>query len=114
NWNARSQQDLMQLLETFEKAAAHLQRLLDKEVHASIWLELLIDSLEALNMRDFLRDDSAGAAMLNLITRMRYDAAERTVNLSWTEFRVWLGRSLEQHYFNPPSQGRQDVQLFTL
>lgn len=114
HWNARSHQDLMKLLQDFEKAAAHLKLLLNKEVTASAWLELLIDSLEALNMTGFLSSDSAGSALLDLLTQMKHGAAKRAITLSWTEFRAWVGRSLEQHYFNPSSKSSHDVQLFTL
>lgn len=114
HWHAHSHRDLMKLLRDFEKAAAHLKQLLDKTVPASTWLELLIDSLTALNITAFLGVDPAGSALLDLLTRMKHGAAQRAITLSWAEFRVWLGRSLEQHYFNPAPNSRHDVQLFTL
>lgn len=114
HWHGRTHQDLMNLLRDFEKAAAHLQLLLDKEAPASTWLELLIDSLAALNITAFLGVDPAGSALLDLLTRMKQGAAKRAITLGWTEFRVWLGRSLERHYFNPAPNSRHDVQLFTL
>lgn len=105
---------LQTLLKRFEKSAVHLQTLLDKTVAASIWLQLLNESLDALDITNYLADDPAGAAILNLILHMREAADSQTITLNWTEFRAWWGRSLEQHYFNPTASERYDVRLFNL
>ncbi len=111
-WKNQTQSRLRSLLKRFENAGLPLQKLYQHGLAStSTWLKQLRLSLQALHISDFLQDDPAGEQVLALLDNMQ--STKIHIQLSWTEFRTWLGRQLEQHYFIPPV-ARHGVQLLNL
>lgn len=72
----------------------------------------LLQSLESLNARQSLENDRAGQGVLEAITALHDDELP-AVALTWTEFRTWLGRTVERHLYVPENLP-QGVTLLSL
>jgi ATP-dependent helicase/nuclease subunit B len=113
-WNSGVQQQLIELLELHERAAAPLQKLLRKTSPADSYARELLDSLQHLQLQHSLAEDEAGRLALSLLDRIQRGASAIGASIGWQDFRIWLGHALETEYFSPATRGDSRVQLLTL
>ncbi|WP_455216847.1 PD-(D/E)XK nuclease family protein, partial [Kaarinaea lacus] len=76
-------------------------------------LEALKRSLEILELDKNLANDDAGQLILEELQNMQAATSGRSLRVNWSEFRNWLGRTLEQFNFKPNRQTGQ-VQLMSM
>ena len=76
-------------------------------------LDALDQSLHILGLRGSFSADDAGIKILEELQQMRSAALGTDLSLNWTEFRNWLGRTLERFNFLPRIQTGH-VQLMSL
>lgn len=106
--------DIGSLLETLAEALAPLQAFLGNGKHqpADI-LHALQQSLHTLGLTDSFNNDAAGQRILEELQQMQAASASSKLRMTWSEFRTWLGRTLERFNFQPAAQSRQ-VTLMSL
>jgi ATP-dependent helicase/nuclease subunit B len=112
-WNSNAQQQLAELLDRYAQAAGALQKMLQKPARADSYAQELLRSLHQLQLHSLLAGDEAGRQMLSLLERIQRSAAAAGARIGWLDFRIWLGYTLETHYFSP-STGNPQVQLLNL
>ncbi len=116
-WPADLATPVTQLLDVLEQAIAPLHAIAEPTNRpASEYLQALDHALHGLGLDTTCKEDPAGQCLLEQLQALRLAVADRTITLSWLEFRNWLGQSLEQARFSPPlvDDGRPQVQLLTL
>ncbi len=114
-WPAQTQQELDELLDRLEAVCAPLQALSGGGTHRpETLLNALGQALTASGLASSLAGDAAGSAVLEELAALQRAVAGRSLRFTWTEFRTWLGRTLENATFSPPQEGEGRVQLFTL
>ena len=114
-WATTIEQDLQELLDRLEAACAPLQALTGGGAHRPAdLLAALTQSLNASGLAHSLAEDAAGRAVLDELAALQRAVAGRDLRFTWTEFRTWLGRTLENATFSPSQAGEGRVQLFTL
>jgi len=104
---------LNNLIDTIQEAAKPLQKLLRGKHNPARFLDALLSSMEPIEMHNELANDAAGQRMLDEINNMRLSITEQSFSINWSEFRHWLGRTLERHNFVPPASPSK-VQLLDL
>jgi len=100
--------DLHELLNTLEQAAAPLTKVIantSDRHQASYIIDSLLESLKRIGMYDLLEKDIAGCRLLQEIILMQQSARQTGIRLNWIQWREWLGKTLEQYNFVPPSSG---------
>lgn len=112
-WMADSANSLLHLLERLETAAAPLQSKLKDRQTPSLWLKTLQASLQQIGMAEQFVKDPAGSRLLQALEQMQQAARHTHMQLGWLDLRTWLGRTLEQFHFQPPTNG-QGVYLLGL
>ena len=106
--------DIYSLLETIAAAAKPLLPYLDgKQYSPATILISLNESLDTLGFTTAMSQDAAGQRILEELQQMSAATHNSSLLMSWTEFRTWLGRTLERFNFEPPAQSGQ-VQLMSL
>lgn len=106
--------DVHLLLDTLEAAASPLLTCTDDKTHPpGDFLSALGTSLESLGLDQSFSDDAAGQRILEELQQMQAATQDSTLQMRWSEFRTWLGRTLERFNFQPPAQSSQ-VQLMSL
>ena len=106
--------DIYLLLDSLESAAAPLLVYTDDLPHPpGDYLDALTASLERLGLNQSFADDAAGQRILEELQQMQAATPHTTLQMRWSEFRTWLGRTLERFNFQPPGQSGQ-VQLMGL
>lgn len=73
----------------------------------------LHETLLRLGLAASFAADAAGARLLQELEAMAAAIEDDTPPLAWSEFRAWLGRTLERYNFRPPVSGGR-VQLMGL
>jgi ATP-dependent helicase/nuclease subunit B len=97
-------EQILALLDHLEHAAAPLTALQRGSSRpAGRFLAALRESLTRLGLADGLGEDPAGQSLFDVLERMEAASNAGPLRLRWPEFRAWLGRNLERHYFRPPS-----------
>jgi len=91
------------LLARLEEAGARLISLQTSAQPLCMWLAALDASLTALGLDEGLARDPAGTALLDLLEELQIAVGDLVMQLDWSEFRLWLGRELEQAEFRPPA-----------
>ncbi len=115
DWPAQAQAELDALLDRLETACTPLQRFAAGGRHPpGNLLDALAHALQVLGMDRGLAADPAGAQVLAEIHALGHAADRRGLRFSWTEFRIWLGRRLENATFRPPRPRHAPVRLLTL
>lgn len=104
---------IIPLLERFQQTAAPLTALLAGKHPAHRFLDTLTQSLQALELSTSLANDAAGQRLLDTLAALTQAALRVPTLLSWNEFRMWLGQTLESERFRPPHQHSQ-VQIMGL
>jgi ATP-dependent helicase/nuclease subunit B len=112
-WSAATAERLRELLNVLDQAADPLRECLEGEHAAHEFLNRLSESLQRLGMWQSFEDDPAGQRVLHEWRLLRDAALRSDVDMSWNEFRRWLGSALERHDFRP-SAGTGPVMLLTL
>lgn len=112
-WPAAVSEPLQALLEHLAQAAQPLLSLQTESASATQFLVKLRASLEQLGVWQGFESDAAGQAIIRLWETLLAAAQQTPLQLNWTEFRIWLGRSLEETRFTPET-GSGPVQLLTL
>jgi ATP-dependent helicase/nuclease subunit B len=113
---AADYEDIHFLLDTLAAAVTPLQTFLDHPDHRhppSLILTALAQSLATLGLDAGFADDAAGQRILEELRQLQIAALDTDLHMHWTEFRGWLGRSLERFNFQPASQAG-GIQLMSL
>ncbi len=92
---------MRKLLDKLEAAAQPLMALVNDTHTAEDYIKATCESLQLLGLDQQFEQDPAGRRVLQELEDMRQGLRQRTLSLSWFEFRSWLGRSLETHNFRP-------------
>jgi ATP-dependent helicase/nuclease subunit B len=94
--------DIYPLLDIIAEAAKPLLRFIHVGRYSPVEiLQALEQSLHTLGLFDSLSNDDAGIKILEELQQMQSAAQGTDLNMSWTEFRNWLGRTLERFNFLP-------------
>jgi len=114
SWTEEMASQLQQLLNRLEQAADPLHACLGATRSRPVTLlQKLRESLDAVGIWASFENDPAGQRILQE-WQLLFDAAEHSViDMSWLEFRAWLGSALERHDFVPLTSD-SPVQLLTL
>ena len=100
-WSSDISQTLLTILERFESAAEIIKPLLKGQHNALHCIEKLSSSIELLGMTTLLQEDAAGSRIIEMLNTLKYSAEKYSLKFNWSDFRTWLGRSLEQFVFTP-------------
>lgn len=112
-WPAAVAEPIDALLDRLETAARPLAQIRKRSRAPREFLSALHDSLTTLGVWEAFEHDAAGQDLLQLWAELDSAAAQAPTALSWQEFRVWLGNTLESRNFRPGlSEG--PVQLLNL
>ncbi len=112
-WNNIDTAAVHALLNSIEAAAAPLLRFIDNKRHSPLaLLDALQQSLSSIGIWQAYHHDAAGEAIITEIAAMRHAIKERSLKINWSEFRTWLGRTLERANFAAQESGQ--IQLLTL
>lgn len=101
------------LLDRLDHAATPLRLLSAYPQRPDRLLSALHETLHRLGLAASFAQDTAGARLLQELEAMTAAVEDDTPPLAWTEFRAWLGRTLERYNFRPAVNGGQ-VQLMGL
>lgn len=101
HWPAEFVEPLHALLDRLDAAARPLQRLREDHHSARLLLAQLRVSLSTLGIWERLDADAAGRRVVALWEELDAAAQCAPLSLSWQEFRIWLGRALEDKTFRP-------------
>lgn len=94
--------DIHALLNDLERAGSPLRPFANDDRHAPHrLLDALNDSLRRLGLDRAFARDAAGEQVLRVLDELRHSLRQRNLSMTWTEFRSWLGRALEQNHFSP-------------
>lgn len=100
-WSSETSVLLMQMLNNLETASASLKPLLHGQHSALSYVETLTESLAMIGMTTLLENDAAGSRVIEMLETLKHSAEQYALEFSWSDFRTWLGRSLEQFVFSP-------------
>ncbi len=100
-WSSETSGTLINILESFEAANELLKPFLKGSHDASDYIEVLSSTLELLGMTRLLQNDAAGIRIIEMLDTLKYSANQYNLKFNWSDFRTWLGRSLEQFVFTP-------------
>ncbi|MCW9013954.1 MAG: PD-(D/E)XK nuclease family protein [Gammaproteobacteria bacterium] len=103
HWSPQSFEFISQLLNQLEQISTPLRKLQleNKPVSPEIYLQTLCRSLEQLNIDQRLQNDIAGRRILQELNNMRLGLKQAQPEMTWQDFRSWLGNTLEQEQFKP-------------
>ncbi|MBI1422948.1 MAG: Dna2/Cas4 domain-containing protein [Gammaproteobacteria bacterium] len=101
------------LLQRLGDACQPLVQLIQKRHALSEFLHALRRVLDATGLSTSMQQDAAGLSILQTLDDMQHAAPAHQGKRHWRDFRAWLGRNLEQHYFRPPSD-RSPVELLSI
>ena len=113
-WTEETAAQLHQLLNRLDQAAEPLRACLGATRSRPVTLlEGLRESLEAVGIWTAFEHDPAGQRIIQE-WQLLFDAAQHSdIDMSWIEFRAWLGTALERHDFVPATSD-SPVMLLTL
>ena len=114
SWTKETADELQQLLNLLDQAAEPLRdHLGNARTRPVTLLESLRESLEAIGIWTAFEQDPAGQRIIQE-WQLLFDAATHsTLDMSWIEFRAWLGAALERHDF-VPATADSPVMLLTM
>jgi len=113
-WTEETAEQLQQLLNRLDHAAEPLRACLGPSRSRPVTLlESLRESLDTIGIWTAFEHDPAGQRILQE-WQLLFDAAKHSdIDMSWIEFRAWLGTALERHVF-VPATADSPVMLLTL
>ena len=100
-WSSETSKSLTEILELFESANNLLKPLLKGSHSASDYIDKLSSSLELIGMTNLLETDAAGIRVIEMLETLKNSANQYSLKFNWSDFRTWLGRSLEKFVFTP-------------
>lgn len=100
-WSSEITVLLIHMLDNLEAAATLLKPLLHGQHSAVTYIEKLTQSIELIGMTDLLAKDAAGTRVIEMLETLMHSAQQYELAFTWSDFRTWLGRSLEQFVFSP-------------
>jgi ATP-dependent helicase/nuclease subunit B len=113
-WSCEISETLTGILDSFETANELLKPLLKGQHNALEYIQKLTASLELIGMTKLLQEDAAGSRVIEMLETLRHSAEQYSLEFSWSDFRTWLGRSLEQFVFSPELSSTQAGNPVTL
>lgn len=100
-WTSEISELLIEILESFESANELLKPLLKGPHPASQYIDALSASIDLLGMTNLLQQDAAGMRIIEMLETLKHSANQYKLEFRWSDFRTWLGRSLEKFVFTP-------------
>ena len=100
-WSSETSKDLIEILELFETANKLLKPFLKGSHDAVHYIEILSSSLELIGSSPLLAKDAAGVRIIEMLETLKHSAEQFNLKFNWSDFRTWLGRSLEKFVFTP-------------
>lgn len=100
-WSSETSNNLIEILNSFESADELLRPLLTGTHIAEKFVDALTLSLNRLGMTSLLEDDAAGVRIIEMLETLKHSAQQYELKFNWSDFRTWLGRSLEKFVFTP-------------
>jgi len=100
-WSSETSTTLLAILDSFDTANNSLKPLLSGSHEACDYIEKLMLSLNLLGMTELLQKDAAGIRILEMLETLKHSAVQYNLKFKWSDFRTWLGRSLEKFVFVP-------------
>jgi len=110
---AKYYDDIPILLGSLDKSVQKLKTLLLGKHPPVEFIESLLETLEALGIKDSLTADDAGYRVITELKLMSDACRFADLHIDWLSFRVWLGETLESYNFQPVNNSSQ-VQLLSL
>ena len=98
-WSSEISSSLIDILEIFESASDLLKPLLKGSHDAREYINALTSSIECIGMTSLLEKDLAGIRIIEMLDTLRHSAEQYALKFNWSDFRTWLGRSLEKFVF---------------
>ena len=100
-WSSDTSKTLIAILDAFDSANELLKPLLKGSHAAENYIDALSSSLNLLGMTSLLEDDAAGMRIIEMLETLKHSAQQYNLEINWSDFRTWLGRSLEKFVFMP-------------
>ena len=100
-WSSEISETLIKIIDSFEAANELLKPLLKGSHDAGDYIDALSASLELLGMSSLLEEDAAGVRVIEMLETLKHSANQYNLKFNWSDFRTWLGRSLELFVFTP-------------
>lgn len=100
-WSSETSGTLAEILKIFETANNVLAPLTSGSHEANKYIEALSSSLEIIGMSSLLEKDAAGVRVIEMLETLKHSANLYNLKFNWSDFRTWLGRSLEKFVFTP-------------
>ena len=100
-WASETSTTLFAILDAFDTANNSLKPLLNGSHDAHHYIEQLMASLQQLGMTDLFQEDAAGMRIMEMLETLKHSATQYNLKFNWSDFRTWLGRSLEKFVFVP-------------
>ena len=114
SWTKETAEQLNMLLNRLDQAADPLRSYPNGQLEKpAILLQALRDSLELAGIWQAFEADQAGQRIIHEWQLLRDAASHCELEMSWIEFRAWLGAALERHDFRPATAD-SPVLLLTL
>ena len=115
HWENNCYENIYRLLNEIDAISAPLFKLFNsnKTTATSKYLQILSDSLTKLGLSTSLLQCEAGENVLAEITHMLNACDAANPDMSWSDFRTWLGNSFENHHYSP-SSAASHVRLLNL
>ena len=98
-WSPETSSSLIDILEIFESANSLLNPLLKGSHDAREYIDALSSSIKCIGMTSLLEKDLAGIRIIEMLDTLKHSAEQYTLKFNWSDFRTWLGRSLEKFVF---------------
>lgn len=97
---------LEQLLSDIESAAQPIVKLFqnDKSAMPHIWLDYFLQSIQTLGIYQQLATDTAGLRVQQELDKLLQAHNSAQPEMTWQDFRTWLGSTLEREQFKPHDQ----------
>jgi len=115
HWPADSYDGILQLLDLLQTNAKTLRKLYASKhpAKASQFLDALLHSIRDLGLEQSFLQDAAGVKIMQSLSDMQRGLKHADPKLNWSDFRIWLGATLEEQLFKPQTASTS-VQLMTL
>ena len=106
HWHTDTYHQLLQLLDTLAQASTAIQNLrhCTTAIASEQYINCIMNSLDTLGISQQLAADAAGEIVLQQLHVMQLASQQLPCDMSWQDFRAWLGASLEQQPFTPKSK----------
>ncbi|MFK5915520.1 MAG: PD-(D/E)XK nuclease family protein [Woeseiaceae bacterium] len=103
-WSSDINSSMNDILNAFDEANQLLKPLLTGKHPATTFIDNLLLSYDILGMTSLLNEDAAGMRIIEMLETLRTSAKQYPIDFKWSDFRTWVGRSLEKFVFTPEKQ----------